>query len=630
MRLCGRIPGIESGLSLPVRSGGILNLAEIHEKARLHGFESLTKGELLFAKREEMELGLASELPFHVAYRREQAISTPSYFITEVVDDFYKQNFEDAHYKLCDEVIGPYLLGETVVIDAQARDPRDYIGLLVLMSRDTFKSSIAGMMLFWKYIYFKLKLGIDLREMYCHEVIGKAIERGEVIRQHALHNARFRETFSEFHGAKGDWDRQEKWNWPSKAKTGPTEYSFIAYGETSKKTGGHYTGRWADDWESENSVTTQEQRNGSYDRFRMLDNLKDRTQTFSPFVISDTTYHFDGVMKRLIRDGGYLLYEVPAHKGSAKALFDLRSISDRDEAGRQKIKAGIRKLERERPDDLNFPKRLPWRECYMSAKAQGPRIYASQFLLNPTPEGDQRFPEADVEDMWIDWEDLPSPTESISFVRVDPAISKKKEADDTAIIVGLIDWKGHRYAVDGWAGREKRPTEQVRKTFAFARKWTEKGYKCFNIGIESVAYQEALAQLCRDGVPEREAEHHGELIPVVKSPCPIRSIKRSPDMQKTERILQMEGPISRREFKILRENPIGTRFATQLKNFPFDKDDILDAHRDLWSGIVLPSRSMDEPDKELHDEIAAILKRNKYKGREKLVGTNTTVKLTAW
>ena len=605
-----------------------MNLDAIIAKAKKGGIDALSDAELNFARVAELKSGLNAELPFHIAYRREQALIRPSFFITDVVDPYYAQNFEPAHYKLCDEVIGPYLFGRTVIIDGQEHDPKDYIGLIVTMSRDTFKSSIAGLMLMWKYVHAKLKLGLDLREMYVHEVIEKAKERGEVLRQHALHNQRFRETFPEFQGPKGEWDRQEKWSWRSKSKTGPTEASFIAYGESSRKTGGHYTGRTADDWESEDSVTTEEQRQRSYDRFRMMDNLKDRTQKFSPYLIMGTTYHHDGCLKRLQRDGGYLLYEVPAHRGSPKALFDLCSMSDRDADGRRKIKLGIRKLEQERADDLNFPKRLGWHELYLSAKAQGARIYGCQMLLNPTPEDDQRFPASNVEAMWCD--DLPGVNEAWSYVRIDPAISKKREADETAIVVGLVDWRGWRYSVDGWVGREKRPTEQVRKLFSFARKWTNLGYKCFNIGIESVAYQEALAQLCRDGVPEREATEHGESVPIVKSPCAVRSITRSPDMRKTERILQMEGPISRGDFKIWTQNPIGRRLASQLIGFPYDRDDILDGHRDLWTGAMIPPRPIEREDRELHEAVESILNRRKKGAEPKLVGTNTSVVLTNW
>ena len=603
-----------------------MNLDELIARADKGGYAALTTDELRFIQVAELKSGLPGEMPFNIAWRREKALTTPSFFITDVVDEFYARNFEPAHFKLCDEIIGPYLLSETVTIEGQSYDPMDYIGLIVLMSRDTLKSSIAGLMLDWKFIHFKLKKGSDLREMYVHEVIEKAVSRGEVIRNHALYNNRFRETFPEFRGKKGEWDRTNQWNWPSKKKTGPTEFSFIAYGESSKKTGGHYTGRTVDDWESEDTITTEELRNKSYDRFRMMDNLKDRTQKFNPYLIMGTTYHFDGCHKRLIRDGGYMLYEVPAHSGSPKSLFDLCSISDRDQAGRNKIKAGIAKLERERPDDLNFPKRLDWRELYLSAKAQGPRIYNCQMLLNPTPEGDQRFMADLVDAMWIDT--LPEPGYAISYVRIDPAISKKREADETAIIVGLVDWRGWRYSVDGWIGREKRPTEMVRRMFAFARAWTAKGYKCWNIGVESVAFQEALAQLCRDGVPEREATAHGESIPILKSPCPVRSIKRSPDIRKTEGILQMEGPISRKEFKIWKKNPIGKKFATQLVNFPHDRMDSLDAHRDLWNGVVIQPKPMGNVETDMHVEWERILKGIADKDAPKLTGTNASVILT--
>ena len=123
-----------------------MKLEALIAKAEKQGISALTSAELRFCQVQELRSGLTGELPFKIAHRRERALESPSFFITDVVDEFYKVNFEPAHYKLCDEVIGPYLLGESVTLDGQSYDPKDYIGMLILMSRDTFKSSIAGLM----------------------------------------------------------------------------------------------------------------------------------------------------------------------------------------------------------------------------------------------------------------------------------------------------------------------------------------------------------------------------------------------------------------------------------------------------------------------------------------------------
>ena len=180
-------------------------------------------------------------------------------------------------------------------------------------------------------------------------------------------------------------------------------------------------------------------------------------------------------------------------------------------------------------------------------------------------------------------------------------------------------------------GREKRPSEIIRKTFAFARRWQELGYCVKNIGIESVAYQQALVQGARDGVPEREATEHGEMIAVVKAPCPVRSITRSAAVRKAERILQAEPPISRREYRIWTKNPIGRRTAEQLKNFPMDRDDILDCVRDLWGdGIMIPPKPLEASMPNIHPIFADLIRQSLHGSGPKLVGTNSTVELQSW
>jgi hypothetical protein len=217
------------------------------------------------------------------------------------------------------------------------------------------------------------------------------------------------------------------------------------------------------------------------------------------------------------------------------------------------------------------------------------------------------------------------------YVRVDPAISVKRSADETAIVVDGVDWRGYRWSVDGWVGREKRPTEIVRKTFAFARKWQSWGYKVFNIGFESVAYQEALNQLARDGVPEREATFHGESVKVLKAPCAVRSIKRSPNMRKDERILEMDGPISRCEHFIWKQNPIGEKMASELKNFPFDTKNVLDALHDMWeSGVIVPPRLRLDSEESLHPDLRRLLRKRRKGEGPQLVDTHNKVKLAGW
>lgn len=577
----------------------------------------------------ETQGGIGKELPLEYAVQRDKGLNSPAYFATEIIDHFYKKHFEPVHYQLMDEVIGPYLLNETVKIDGISYEPIDYLGLLVLFPRGTFKSSIMGLMMFWIMLYRKLRLDTDCRVMYVHQVKEKAIERSDVVRNNAKHNERLCQRYPEFRGKEGQWDQQHKWRWPNFTTYGAAEYSFIAYGETSDKTGGHYTDSFIDDYETEKSVTTPEMREATWLSYENLDNLKDLTAAFNPWVVCGTTYHHDGVHKRIERAGGYIEWKLPAHKGSPKTLFELAGLDWRDEKQQKRIKAEIKKLDETRADDLNFPHLYPWKRLFQKAQA-GPTVYGGQQLLDPSPEGEQRFDHDALDDSWVDR--IPSPAECWAVIRCDPAISKKRAADDCAIGVGLIDWKGWRWHVDGWAGREKRPTEVIRKLIAFEKKWLDIGYRVKNIGIESVSFQESLAQLCRDGVYEREPRYDGEMVRAIKTKCRVVSIKRSPDMRKQERLLEMDGPIARRELKIWKANPVALKTMTELKEFPQGRDNLLDVLHDYWVQAPVPPRQREAEMAHVHPELAKILRDKMYDESEAPVlrDTSNTIALSNW
>lgn len=88
----------------------------------------------------------------------------------------------------------------------------------------------------------------------------------------------------------------------------------------------------------------------------------------------------------------------------------------------------------------------------------------------------------------------------ITFACVDPAISTKTSADETAIAVGNVAPDGNVYFRWIWHGRVGvRDTEDV-----IFRMWEY--YRPVAIGIEAVAYQTALVQLLESDHPELPIE----------------------------------------------------------------------------------------------------------------------------
>jgi len=583
------------------------------------------------------------QLPLETEILRQNALDSPYCLATEIVDPlFYKKNFSERHRLMMDEVLGPWCLGETVKIEGVSYDPKDYTGFLGLWSRSTYKSTMLRLLTQWFSLHSKIRRKEDARIMFVHQVIGKALQHSDSIREIALKCKEWRQCFPEFSPRTEikDWDQIKEWRWPNFTSYAATEFSYIFYGETSSKTGGHYNLRAVDDWVTEDSVTNPDQLDQSERRFKAMDNLRDRTREYNPWIAAGTTYHFHDTYARLERSGGWLVYKVPAHLGSPKAVFDLCALDDRSETGRKKIESGIKRLEKERSADLMFPKLLPWRELVRTArstKAEGEGLgggyheYNTQLLLNPVPEGEQRFAVEDLDLAWVP--ELPGPSEMSLFIRCDPAISEKKSSDEVAINLGGVDWRGHRYFIDGFIGREKRPTEQVRKMFALAKKWIAFGYKVVNIGIESVAYQEALAQLCRDGVPSRDTTVDGEMVPVLKPPCAVVSITRSSDMRKDERILQMTGPMERHETHIWQSNPIGRKLYDEHKQFPFGTKNGLDTCHDFWIKARPPARPLIPDGRRVDPAFAKIFKRvmmRREDRRPELAGSSQSSALEGW
>jgi hypothetical protein len=598
----------------------------LYKRAHEGGAKTLSDAELLaYMDLEKSGKVNEGDKEIHVDMARERALDSPSYLATKIVDPYYEKHFEHIHYQAMDEAIAPYLLGESVSFGGSTYDPRDYLGLIILFSRGTYKSSMAWLALLWCFVNWKIRQGRDARAMYVHQVIKKAVQRGENLRHVSKANRRFRECFPEFMSPKGEWDTKEAWSWPCFKAKAAGEPSFTAYGETSDKTGGHYTPRIVDDWETE-SIRSETAREDNYQAFLGMDPLIDEADGFCPYLIMGTTYFWDGTHERLLRDGGYLVWKLPAFVGSAKTLFDLLPLDPRVENQRDKIRSGIVNLQKERGGDLNFPGLLSWETLYRRARGQGPRIFSGQMLLNPTPEGEQRFDHDAIDDSWADepW----APTECWAYVRCDPAISKKKEADETAMGVGLVHWTGKRMLVDGWVGRENQPNEIIRKLFTLAIKWQEMGYCVKSIGIEDVAYQKALVNLAKHGVPERRPEHSGESVPMLTKPCPVAGITRGSDASKRERLLSMDGPITRRELLLWKKCGIALRAVTQLKQYPMGPDDILDMLHDFWIRTSTPPRSVEPVKPPLHPKLMELIKQND--GTRRLEGTNFTAKLATW
>lgn len=161
---------------------------------------------------------------------------------------------------------------------------------------------------------------------------------------------------------------------------------------------------------------------------------------------------------------------------------------------------------------LMFPKKLSEDYLRRQRKAQGSYIFAHQYLNEIIPAEDQDF----KKDWLRYYTELPRKKHTFAFI--DPAISLEDHADYTAFCVVDVDVNNHWYLKVAKRARIT-ATQTVKLIFDL-----QHIFKCNIIGIEVVAYQQALMHFLGDEMRRR------------KTTIPIHAIRRGPDKSKTMRI----------------------------------------------------------------------------------------------
>jgi len=123
-------------------------------------------------------------------------------------------------------------------------------------------------------------------------------------------------------------------------------------------------------------------------------------------------------------------------------------------------------------------------------------VFASQYLCHPVADEDIVFrPE------WIHTFDR-APSVPRKVITVDPAISMKEKACYSALVCTGVSENNRRYVLDAWHGRVNAP-DLVRQIFGMVQRNFKEEDKYHVVGIESVTYQQALAQFCREEMVRR-------------------------------------------------------------------------------------------------------------------------------
>lgn len=199
---------------------------------------------------------------------------------------------------------------------------------------------------------------------------------------------------------------------------------------------------------------------------------------------------------------------------------------------------------------LIFPERLPMAFLEKQRRIMGSYYFYNQYENVVIPSDERRFrPE------WIK-RYVEIPGNHYNFAFIDPAIGQKNHHDYTGIVVISVDWEGRWYV--RVANRYRMtPTQIIDKMFQLHAE-----FKLMGLGVEGVAYQEALIYLASEEMRKRKVN------------LPLKDIKRS-NVSKEVRIL---GLVPRFEFGNVYLNNGLMDFEDEYNTFPRGKyDDLLDA-----------------------------------------------------
>lgn len=217
---------------------------------------------------------------------------------------------------------------------------------------------------------------------------------------------------------------------------------------------------------------------------------------------------------------------------------------------------------------LFFPKRLTPKFLEEARRTMGSYLFANQYQNEIIPDDEKQFR---VE--WLRYyKTLPAHKHTFAFI--DPAIGQKKTSDYTGIVVVDVDVDGNWYLKVAKRQRLK-PTEIVNQIFAL-----QSEFKCNSIGVETVAYQEALLYMLSEEMRRRDVV------------LPVTGVKPPTDKTKEMRILAL---VPRFEWQRISIAQGLHDFETEYSQFPRGShDDLMDALANIEEIVFYPSK--EKPD----------------------------------
>jgi len=180
-------------------------------------------------------------------------------------------------------------------------------------------------------------------------------------------------------------------------------------------------------------------------------------------IVVGTRWRFNDLYSEIIREGGFKVIHVEAIG------------SEKTELGKQYVGQSY------------WPKIWPLNALLKKKREVGIYAWMSQYMNDPTLEEGAVF-KAD----WLQYYEYPPPREKLRVLQaVDLAIGKKSTADYFVIVTIGVSMEGDIYLLDYYRAHLD-VAAQIKAIEAQAAAWRPE-----QIGIESVAYQEALIQFMK-------------------------------------------------------------------------------------------------------------------------------------
>lgn len=272
---------------------------------------------------------------------------------------------------------------------------------------------------------------------------------------------------------------------------------------------------------------------------------KTRLNKDSALVLLQTRWHDDDLIGKILRletDQDWTVIEFPA-------------IATKDDKFRKKGEA-------------LWPEKYPV-EYLESQRALDPDVFSCMYQCTPLNEENAEFKRA-----WFKYfDDEMMPSNLRLYLTIDPAISKKDEADETSLMVTGMAPDRSIYVLQNVHGKMD-PSELIDKIFELAE-----FYSFTEVGVETVAYQQALSHFLKKEMLARYKEGKGKLLN-------IREIKT-----RTEKEQKIRGLIAYYKNGMIYHRKFGlSELESQMLRFPKGAhDDSLDSLAmaiEMWEAPV--------------------------------------------